>query len=332
MEICISRPNAPMSLSNIIRAAVIQTCTAAYSLPDTLSKLEHFTKLAREDGAQLAVFPEAFIGGYPKMSTFGTVIGMRTLEGRNEFLRYYNAAVEIPSPSISRIEELSTANNMYLIVGVIEREGGTLYCTVIFVDPAKGYVGKHRKLMPTATERLVWGAGDASTLPVLEKTFEHRIETEQTSRGSVKAKISAAICWENYMPLLRTFYYSEGTQIYCAPTVDARPEWQHTMTHIAIEGRCFVLSACQFSREKDYPPDHPVADINNRNPENIMVGGGSVIISPLGEVLAGPLFHREGILTANLNLDDVIRGKFDLDVVGHYSRPDVFQFRVSDAF
>ena len=121
---------------------------------------------------------------------------------------------------------------------------------------------------------------------------------------------------------VRTFYYSKGTQIYCAPTVDARPVWQHTMKHIALEGRCFVLSACQFSKEKDYPTDHPVLDANNRNPENVMIAGGSVIVNPLGEVLAGPLLDQEGVLVADLDLDDIVRGKFDLDVVGHYARPD----------
>jgi predicted amidohydrolase len=121
---------------------------------------------------------------------------------------------------------------------------------------------------------------------------------------------------------VRTYYYSQGVQIYCAPTVDARPVWQHTMAHIALEGRCFVLSACQYSQESDYPADHAVADSLNRRPDNVMIGGGSVIVSPLGKVLAGPLLEGEGVLTAELDLDDVIRGKFDLDVVGHYARPD----------
>lgn len=122
--------------------------------------------------------------------------------------------------------------------------------------------------------------------------------------------------------LVRTYYYSKGTEIYCAPTVDARPVWQHTMRHIAIEGRCFVLSACQFSREQDYPPDHAVRNPDARKADNVMIAGGSVIINPLGEILAGPLLDQEGVLVADLDLDDVVRGKFDLDVVGHYARPD----------
>lgn len=125
-----------------------------------------------------------------------------------------------------------------------------------------------------------------------------------------------------FLPTVRTYYYSLGTQIYCAPTIDSRDTWQSSMQHIALEGRCFVLSACQFATEKDYPLDHAVADPNNRNPDNIMINGGSVIISPLGKVLAGPTRQPEEILTADLDLDDVVRGKFDLDSVGHYARPD----------
>ncbi|KAJ7579298.1 carbon-nitrogen hydrolase [Mycena floridula] len=264
------------------------------------------------------------VGGYPKHSTFGAVVGERSAQGRDEFVRYHASAIEIPSPALIRIEKISKELDIFLVVGVIERDGGTLYCSTIFVDPSLGYVGKHRKLAPTASERLIWGQGDGSTLPVVEKTFSE-IESEE----GIKAKISTAICWENYMPLLRYYYYSKGTQLYCAPTVDARPVWQNTMIHIALEGRCFVLAACQFAQEKDYPSDHPVADTSARNPETVMIAGGSVIVSPLGKVLAGPLLGEEGILTAELDLDDCIRGKFDLDVVGHYARNDVFQFHAN---
>ncbi|KAI0652129.1 carbon-nitrogen hydrolase [Trametes meyenii] len=314
-------------MANTIKASVVQAATAAYSLPDTLDKLERLTRLAKErDGAQLVVFPEAFIGGYPKMSTFSIVMGERRPEGRDEFVRYAKAAIEIPSPAITRIEQVSKELNVFLVVGIIERDGGTLYCTAVFIDPEQGYVGKHRKLAPTALERIIWGQGDGSTLPVLNKTFESAV----APGSSVQAKLSATICWENYMPLLRNYYYTQGTQIYCAPTVDARPAWQHTMTHIALEGRCFVLSACQFAQEKDYPADHPVANAEARDPNNVMIAGGSVIISPLGKVLAGPLLDDEGVISAELDLDDVLRGKFDLDVAGHYARNDVFEFRLRE--
>ncbi|TRM60254.1 carbon-nitrogen hydrolase [Schizophyllum amplum] len=305
----------------LLRASVVQTCTQEYSVQKTLDKLESLVRVAKDrDSSQLAVFPEAFIGGYPKHSTFGAVVGERSPEGRDEFLRYHSNAIEIPSPEVSRIEVISRDTGVFLVVGVIERDGGTLYCSVIFVDPVHGYLAKHRKLVPTGSERLIWGQGDGTTMPVVGKTFSVK------DQGELQTKMSTAICWENYMPLFRQYYYNHGVTIYTAPTVDARPVWQNTMVHIALEGRCFVLSANQFAQEKHYPADHAVRNPEERHEDNVMIGGGSMIVSPLGEILAGPLRGEEGVLTATLDLDDVVRGKFDLDVAGHYARPDVFTF------
>ncbi len=132
------------------------------------------------------------IGGYPKFSTFGVIVGERKPEGRDEFVRYFNAAIEIPNSSaISRIEAVSRETGVFLVVGVIEKDIGTLYCTVVFVDPVQGYIGKHRKLQPTAMERLIWGQGDGSTLPVPEVSFA----ASENESHPVKAKISATICW-----------------------------------------------------------------------------------------------------------------------------------------
>ncbi|CAE6442877.1 unnamed protein product [Rhizoctonia solani] len=300
-----------------LKVSVVQTCTAAYSLNDTLDKLDRLVRLAKErDGSQLCVFPEAFVGGYPRYSTFGAVVGSRAPEGRDEFLRYHSAAITLSpeSPGRVRIETIARAYDVFLVIGVIEKE-----------DYAAS-AGKHRKLMPTATERLVWGMGDGSTIPVLE----HEFSSSDQEQSLVKANLSASICWENYMPLLRTHYYSKGVQLYCAPTVDSRVAWQSTMIHIALEGRCFVLSACQYAQQKDFPEGHAIPAGTEPDPEAIMIGGGSVIIGPLGEVLAGPLRNEEGILTAEVDLDDCIRGKLDLDVVGHYARPDIFKLLVEE--
>jgi len=177
--------------TNTIRASVVQAATVFGSLDDTLQKLVKYTRIAKDEGAELVVFPEAFIGGYPKFSKFGTSVGDRTSEGRDDFVRYYKNAIDIPSPTIRHLESISSETGVFLVVGVIERDGGTLYCTVVFIDSEKGYVGKHRKLMPTAMERVIWGQGDASTLTVVDKTFGE----------GVQAKITATICWENYMPL-----------------------------------------------------------------------------------------------------------------------------------
>jgi nitrilase len=184
----------------------------------------------------------------------------------------------------------------------------------LFFAPDGTLAGKHRKLMPTAMERLIWGFGDGSTLPVIE-----------TGIG----RIGAVICWENYMPLLRAAMYGKGIQIYCAPTVDDRERWVATMRHIALEGRCFVLSACQYSRASDYPIDGDV--MWSRDRDAVLIRGGSVIVDPQGEVLAGPCYEGECLLTAEIDLGKIVEGTFDFDAVGHYVRPDIFRVEVDES-
>ena len=262
---------------------------------------------------KLVVFPEAFVSGYPKGLDFGARVGSRSAEGRRDFRRYFESAVEIPSPQVDQLGKAAKQHGVYLVMGVIERDGGTLYCTVLFFAPDGSLLGKHRKLMPTAMERLIWGFGDGSTLPVFA-----------TPRG----RIGAVICWENYMPLLRSAMYAKGVELYCAPTVDDRDSWIPTMQHIACEGRCFVLSACQYIRRGAYPPDY--AAIQGADPDTVLIRGGSVIVSPLGKLLAGPCYEGECILTAELDLGEIAEGKFDLDVTGHYARPDIFRLTVNE--
>src|SRR3954471_21447150 len=297
-----------------VTAAVVQAAPAPFDSARTLEKLEALAADAARQGAELAVFPEAFVGGYPKGMDFGAVIGRRTREGRDQFRRYFESAVDVPGPDVERIGKAARAAGMYLVIGVIERDGGTLYCTALFLGAEGALLGKHRKLMPTAAERLVWGFGDGSTLPVLD-----------TPAG----RLGAVICWENYMPLLRMAMYAKGVELWCAPTADARDTWVATMQHIACEGRCFVLSANQFATRADYPPDYPL-DGDDGDPDAVLCRGGSVIVSPLGEILAGPAFGAETILHAELDLDRIAEAKYDFDVVGHYARPDVFALSVDE--
>lgn len=296
----------------IIRAAVVQDAPVAFQTEATVAKTVALVEAAAAQGAQVVVFPEAFIAGYPKGIDFGARVGMRSPEGRTEFHRYWASAIDVPGPVTHILGEVARTHGLHLVIGVIERDGGTLYCTVLFFGADGQLLGKHRKTMPTAMERLIWGFGDGSTLTVVPTPL---------------GKIGAVICWENYMPLLRMSMYSQGVQLYCAPTVDDRETWLSTMRHIALEGRCFVLSSCQFARRADFPTDY--APIQGDNPETILIRGGSCIISPLGQVLAGPVFDQPTILMADLDLDDIVRGKFDLDVVGHYARPDLFQLQVN---
>jgi nitrilase len=209
-----------------VRAAVVQAAPVVFDLPGTLAKVRALTADAASKGAQLVVFPEAFVSGYPKGLDFGARVGSRTLEGRRMFRRYFESAVEIPSAAVTELGAIARDHAVVLVIGVIERDGGTLYCTVLFFGPDGELSGKHRKLMPTAMERLVWGMGDGSTMPVFDTPL---------------GRLGAVICWENYMPLLRMAMYAKGIELYCAPTVDDRDTWARSMQHIAFEGRCFVL-------------------------------------------------------------------------------------------
>jgi nitrilase len=297
----------------VVRVAVVQAAPVAFDREGTLQKVRALTAEAGGDGARLIVFPEAFVSGYPRGLDFGARVGSRTPEGRELFRRYWESGVNVPSPATEVLGLAASDAGAYLVIGVIERDGGTLYCTVLFFDPRGGLMGKHRKLMPTAAERLVWGQGDGSTMPVFDTAI---------------GKLGAVICWENYMPMLRMHMYARGVQIYCAPTADDRETWPSTMRHIALEGRCFVLGCNQFARRSDYPADYPA--IQGDDPTTVMSRGGSCIVDPLGRVLAGPVFDGPAILTADLDLDDIARGKFDFDVAGHYARPDVFRLVVNE--
>ncbi len=293
------------------KAAVVQAASAPFDGAGSADKAARLIREAGAGGARLAVFPEAFLGCYPKGASFGTPVGMRKPQGRADFEAYHKNAIALDGAELAVVLEAAAETGLFVVMGCIERDGATLYCTALFIDGASGLVGKHRKLMPTGAERLIWGFGDGSTLPVFD-----------TSLG----RIGAVICWENYMPLLRMAMYDQGINIYCAPTADDRDGWLSTMRHVALEGRCFVLSACQYITRGAYPADYDCA--LGDEPDLVLMRGGSCVIGPLGEVLAGPDFSGETILYADIDLGEVVRGKYDFDVVGHYSRSDVFKLTV----
>lgn len=296
-------------IAAVVQAAACPTDTMASAL-----KAASLIRKAAAEGARLAVFPEAFLGGYPKGASFGTPVGLRKPSGRREYQAYYEAAIDLDGEEVAVLSEATAATGLFVVIGVIERDGGTVYCTALFLDGARGVIAKHRKLMPTAAERLIWGFGDGSTLPVI-----------QTELG----RIGAVICWENYMPMLRMAMYDQGISLYCAPTADDRDGWAATMRHVALEGRCFVLSACQHITRSAYPADYDCALGNE--PTTVLMRGGSMIVAPLGDILAGPDYSGETILYATIDPAEIIRGKYDFDVVGHYARPDVFQLSVNVA-
>lgn len=293
--------------------AAVQAAPMLFDADETLRRFDAWLSRAAETGADLIVFPEAFLGGYPKGVDFGVRVGSRDGPGRELYRRYVESAFDPSGPRFARVRELVARTGAHVVTGLIEPAGGTLHCATATIGPDGELLALHRKLMPTAMERVIWGQGGA----------EH-LGAARTPIGT----IGAAICWENYMPLYRQYLYEQGTSLYCAPTVDDREVWLPTMRMIALEGRCFVVSACQFMTRADVRPDVRYSAIQGDTPSTVLIRGGSCIVSPLGEVLASPMFGEVGLVHATVDTDDRIRGQFDLDNAGHYTRPDVFRLTV----
>ena len=295
-----------------IKVCLIQDSPVFFDKEKTIEKVEHLSRKYAKEGCELIVFPESFIPGYPRGFSFGAKIGSRTNEGRNLYSEYHKNSLDLESRDLKRLEELAKTENIYLVIGVTEKQNtsGSLYCSMLYISPTDGLLGVHRKIKPTGTERVIWSEDDGKSLV----TFQTKI-----------GKLGGLICWENYMPLARISMYKKGVEIYIAPTADSREEWTSTMQHIALEGRCFVLGCNQFFTKSMYPEkyQHLVQD----EPEN-MCRGGSVIFSPLGKKIAGPLFDKAGALVAEIDLEEINFSKLDFDVIGHYSRDDIFQFNV----
>ena len=295
---------------SLINVAVIQAAPALFDLKGSLDKVADWARQAALEGAQFVLFPEAFLPAYPRGLGFGSVVGSRTPKGREDWLVYFRNSVRVPGPATERLGQIARENQLYLAIGVTEigESGGTLYCTLLYFDPSGQLIHRHRKLKPTAAERIIWGEGQGDDLDVLSTPL---------------GRIGGLICWENYMPLARMALYAQDIHFYLAPTADQRESWQSTIRHIACEGRCFVLSCNQFVRKDMYP--EAFQDELQDQPE-VLSRGGSAIISPLGEVLAGPLWDKEGMLIAALDPEEILRARLDFDAYGHYNRPDVFFF------
>ncbi|MBI1325759.1 nitrilase [bacterium] len=296
-----------------VRVAVAQPTPVMLNPEATAVRAVERIKEAAQAGAKLVLLPEAFVPGYPRGLGFGTVVGARSPDGRDEFRELWDVAVTVPGPVTRAIAAAARDATIHVGVGVVERCQGTLYCTLLLFDDRGELILHHRKLRPTGAERLMWGEGDGSSLTVVETPF---------------GRVGGLICWENYMPLARAALYAQGIEIYLAPTADARETWQATLRHIACEGRCFVLGCNQFVRRSDYPAHWAGKPEIAALPE-IACRGGSAIYGPLGDPLAGPVWDREELIVADIDLDDIARGKFDFDATGHYGRPDVFELRVN---
>ena len=297
----------------VVNVAVVQDSPVFFDKEKTIQKIEDIASAQADQGSRLVVFPESFIPGYPRGFSFGATVGNRTDEGRALFLEYHRQSISLGGKEIGRLEALAKDKGIYLVVGATEIDPGSdsLFCTMFYISPLTGLLGYHRKIKPTGSERIIWSEASGDTLT----TFDTRI-----------GKLGGLICWENYMPLARMAMYRKGVELYLAPTADARPGWVASMQHIALEGRCFVLGCNQFFTRNMYPKAY--RDLIPENPE-IMCAGGSVIVSPMGKILAGPLWDEAGVLTASLDMDEIRKAKLDFDVAGHYARNDIFELEVN---
>ncbi|KAF7561063.1 hypothetical protein G7046_g3068 [Stylonectria norvegica] len=379
---------------------------------ETIAEIANISKRAAASNIDILLLPEAYIGGYPRGSAFGCVVGSRSKDGREEFAKYFDQAVDLGDTvgiggggaglkwvrrelggndeeqvrgdgTREELERIAKETGVFIVVGCIEKSGGSLYCAVVYVCPKEGIVGKRRKVLPTGAERLIWAQGSPSTLRAVSTII----------RG-VRINLAAAICWENYMPLLRQSLYAQNINLYLAPTADERDAWLGLMRTVAVEGRCFVVSSnmcvkgdARLSdvREEMEPvvargrrnstiteegfeialPKSPVRrkrrksvfdengneivlccddDEETRAPENTNgttvapkqmkkaeweSRGGSSIVSPFGDVLAGPQWEDpNGLIYADVDFRECVRGRLDLDAAGSYSRNDSFKFSV----
>lgn len=299
-----------------VNVAAVQAAPLLFDPEETLNRFQFWLSEAKQAGADLVVFPETFLGGYPKGVDFGARVGSRNSEGRELFRLYYETAFARDGAAFGKVRNMVKEAGINVVVGLVEPVGDTLHCAAATLNRAGEIVGWRRKLQPTAMERIIWGMGDGSTLDVAETDI---------------GRVSACICWENYMTLLRAHMFAQRTQIYTAPTVDDRPVWVPSMQMIALEGRCFVVSACQYMTRADVA-DHVDYDaLQGNTPKTLLINGGSVIVSPMGEILAEPIYGTSRLVTAELDMDDIMRGKFDMDGAGHYARPDIFTLQTYTA-
>lgn len=296
-----------------VKVGVVQATPILFNIKKSVSLVIEWIEQAKKESCELLLFPEAFVPAYPRGISYDAVVGKRTERGRELWLDYWKNSIEESSSYVKAIGKAAKDAKMFVALGVTEKEpiGGSLYCSIFYFGSNGELIGKHRKLKPTGLERFIWGEGDGSTL----STFDTKL-----------GKIGGLICWENYMPMARMSMYNKGVEIYLAPTADARESWQSTLQHIALEGRCFVLSSNQFVRKKDYPERYQEFLVDC---PDILSNGGSAVLAPNGEFLMPPLFDKEGLLTAVLHDDLLIKSKLAFDVVGHYSRSDVFNFQIN---
>lgn len=303
------------NLKNTCKIAVIQATPVIFDKEKGLAKTLGLIDECAANGAELIVFPELFIPGYPYGMTYGFKIGSRSENGRKDWKKYYDNSLLADGEEMKKIAERAIKHKVYISIGYSERDAmnATLYNSNMFISP-DGKTVNHRKLKPTGSERFVWGDADKDFFPVME--------TPWGAMGSM-------ICWESYMPLARVALYQKGISLYISPNTNDNPEWQNTIRHIAIEGHCYFINCDMFFKRSDYPETVSANDEIAALPDNVC-RGGSCIIDPYGHELTEPVWDKEEIIYAELDMQAVPASRTELDACGHYSRPDILHLEVKE--
>src|ERR671934_1466055 len=297
-----------------VTVACVQAEPVILDRDATIEKLAALAAEAAATGAKLVVFPEAFVPAYPSSVWARALAGWDEPGAKEAFALFARESLEVPGEAADRLGEIARANEVWIVTGVTERDParpGTLYNTLLYHAPDGSLAEKHRKLVPTNHERLVWGQGDGEGLRAIE-----------TALG----RLGGLICWENYMPLARFALYESGVEISLASTADDGESWQSTLIHIARESRAFVIAPSHFQRAGSYPKDFPLAKLLAGN--DVIGRGGSAILAPDGSYLAGPAYDEEAILYAELDPMRLDAERQRFDPAGHYHRPDILSLRV----
>lgn len=311
------RMNRMKDLKSVCRIAVVQAAPVLFDKEACLEKTLALMEEAAANGAELIVFPELFIPGYPFGMTFGFTVGSRIAEGRADWKRYYDASILVPGPETERLAEAAKRLGVYVSLGISERDAvtATLYNSNLFIAP-DGTVMNHRKLKPTGSERVVWGDADRDFFPVMDTPW---------------GPMGSMICWESYMPLTRAALYQKGVALYISPNTNDNPEWQHTIRHIAIEGHCYFVNCDMIIPKSSYPKDlSDAAEAEIARLPETACRGGSCVIDPFGHAVTDTLWDEEGILYAELDMQQVPASRMEHDVCGHYARPDVTRLTFRD--
>lgn len=305
------------NLQKHLRAAIVQAAPMLFDKKATLEKVVRQIQEAAANGAELIVFPESLVPCYPYGLTFGFTVGSRKEEGRKDWKMYYDNAVLVPDDTVSLAAAAKKAR-AWVSIGVTERDpvNCSLYCTNLVFSPEGKLASVHRKIKPTGSERYIWAD---SHVP---ETYFPVVDTPWGRMGSL-------ICWENYMPLARVALYQKGISLYLAPNTNDNPEWQDTIRHIAIEGHCYVFNVDQYFTRDMYPADLlEQEEISRLN--DIVCRGGSCIIDPYGHCVTEPVWDKEAIVYAELDMDKVPMSRMEFDATGHYNRPDILELKVHD--